>query len=264
MKDEETLDTPEQRMLHGLLTDLFDPSREARIRMAMKSMESSRPSILARVAAALLFMAAGAGAALLVMDRLPEARAVIDRATREAREATDRQYRVTVEALKPSMAEPVASGVLHVRGSEAFAIQFEAPFAKGWYGSDGRETWFRPAEGAVIRWPADQKASWKEREKLDFVQFESFLREHRDRFDVATIERRDGVLRVRATRKLTAVGEPIPQFEVWVSEKTGVMTRLQCRLDPELWHWDPWLVTIEHEKDLLHPSGYYAAESDSR
>lgn len=49
-----------------------------------------------------------------------------------------------------------------------------------------------------------------------------------------------------------------------ISEKTGVMTKLQCRLDPELWHWDPWLITIEHQGDLPRPSGYYAAESKDR
>lgn len=264
MRDEDTLDSAEQRLMHGLLADLHASGREAPLRLAMGEARAPAGSRLGRAAAALAFMAAGAVLAVVLSSRLPEAQAVLDRASREAGGPSDRQYRVSVVSLKRPAAERVASGTLHVRGSEAFAIQFDAVFGKGWYGSDGRKTWFEPAAGRGLEWSAPQEDSWKDRNKLDFVRFDSFLRSYKDRYDVVTIGREDGQLVIRATRKLDLPGEPISQFDIRVAEKSGVMTRLQYRMDPELWHWDPWLVSVELAGESPHPPDFYTFGSKNR
>lgn len=255
MKDEDTLDSVEQRLMHGLLSDLHG----SRIAAA-----PPRRSWLPRTAAAAAFLTVGLLAGLFMQARLPEAGAVLDRASRESRTVTDRQYSVVVTALKQPKSERIATGTLHVRGAEAFAIRFDAVFGKGWHGSDGRTTWLDSGKGERLSWPAGEASRSKDADKLAWVQFDSFLRTHRDRYDVLTVGREHGLLHVRATRKLDVPGESISQFDVWVSEESGVMKRLHYRMDPELWHWEPWLVSVEHRGEETHPADYYSPDSKSR
>ena len=39
------------------------------------------------------------------------------------------------------------------------------------------------------------------------------------------------------------------------------MMKLQYRLEPEIWHWEPWLVGLEFTGGIPHPPDFYSFET---
>jgi len=264
MKDADSLDSAEQRLIHGLLADVYERSGEARVRLAMRELAPPRPAFFWKVAAILTFAAGGIVLGSFFQSRLPEADGVIEKASREANDGKDRQYRATIVALKSPADERLASGTVHVR-SQSFAVEFESVFGRGWLGTDGSTAWYIPRQGAAQQWPNHEPSRWIERQKLGgYVQFAALLRGIGQHYDLVTLGREDGHLRVRATRKLPLSGLPVSQLEVWVAAGTGVMKKLQYRVEPEIWHWEPWLVTVELAGETPHPPDFYSFETRLR
>lgn len=260
-RDEDTLDSADQRLVHGLLSALYEKGGEARIRNTATREAGPRP-MLARVAALFAFAFAGIMLGLALQAEVPEAEAVVDRAVRTSWVEVDRLYEVRIEGLRPDGRKTHLKGNLHTRG-ERLAMEFDSTFGaggSGWFGTDGVTTWLVDAKGRVTRWKPDASDRSRERERLSYARFDDLLKVFGENFDLATVGVKEGLIHVRATRKMDAVNEARSRADLWVSEKTGVIQRLEVRSDPRIWHWDPWVTTFEYRGEEPVPDSFYNPE----
>lgn len=119
------------------------------------------------------------------------AAAIIEKAYQAARQATDREYRVTLDSDRSERggaARIPREATLHVRGGDRFLLTFMGPLGReNRIGRDGDEFWFAPPIGPVF--VADSETvvgQWLERSSLDmpYLQLTTLLERMRDRYEL--------------------------------------------------------------------------------
>jgi hypothetical protein len=255
VNEEESFQGTPDRLVHALLCGLHDRASEVRVRLAMREIDARPRRVWGRVAAGVL-VGAGMLIGTLFQTALPDAHAVMQRASRRAEETTDRQYRVTVTLLRPQAPQVVSQGTMHVRGTQAYAYQFEGPLRKAWIGSDGTTNWFLPEAGEAKEWPAGDETRWKAHNELRYASIDTYVKNLDGRFDFSTVGREGGILQLRASRKPGALSEVVTQIDFWVREDDQLIMKSLSRLEPARLR-NPLLVAYEYQGASPHPSTFY-------
>lgn len=191
-----------------------------------------RPTKLFALAAAILLVVVLPW--LLARAPASTAYAAVGRAYRSSLEATDREYRVTIDRRGPLGRKHVSTARLFVRGGERFALSHPAPLpGVFWLGSDDEEHWLVPAVGPVLtshdrswlpRWLAKQNAS------LPYLEITSILKRLDNRYalEIAgqeTLEdRREAWQKVHGTRRQGQDGPA--EIDLWISPTTGMAGKI--------------------------------------